>query len=253
MTNDSKIIDMRRLDFSRNYFYKPVCGVVGEIPGYPHNVILALNRPFTIERIPVRPEIARMYLEQMADDVSLLPNALQITQYKRSAFLRLRVHLTKYKETVFTSSGVRAVVFGTVDGVEVYADLQKTKPMYVSTVSDKRIRRFHRGSNAEGVNFGADPPRMPIQNQAVTSGQGSSAAGTQAPAQNGQVDISPDETSQDYDTGYDHAVTAPSQPPQSAGDAYSSGSVTTKTSIPPPDAAVYSSDPGPAPPAAPAQ
>jgi hypothetical protein len=78
--------------------------------------------------------------------------------YQRVAYLRLKVHLTKYKETTRSTSGdLRAVVFAVLDGVEVYADSRKLKPMYMGTNTTKRSIRFAPG----GIRVDKNAPRMP--------------------------------------------------------------------------------------------
>jgi hypothetical protein len=157
ITPETKIIDMRKLDFSDNTIYHPTCNIVGEIDEYPHNIIVTLNRAFSIEHVPVEPQIAQMYLDEAKEKVSLLSAQAQVFAYRRVAFLRLKVHMTKYKETVMsTASDLRAVVFATIDGVEVYADSRKLKPMYMSTTTTKRAVKFNRGGIANG-----NAPRMP--------------------------------------------------------------------------------------------
>lgn len=150
---DSKIMGMRRLDFNNNPPFKDLCGIQGEILQYPRNIILVLNRPFSIEKVPVRPEIAEMYLEDSRMKFENLPAQLQMRKYERMAFLRLKVRITKYKETVTNIAGdLRAVVFGKIEGVEVYADSKKMKPMYLSKLQDKRVRKFRElSSDGAGI------------------------------------------------------------------------------------------------------
>jgi hypothetical protein len=210
VTPKTKIIDMRKLDFSHNPIIRPVCGVPGEIYGYPHNIIVALNRAFTLERVPVDPEIAELYIDETRDMNSLLPVNVQMPSYRRQAFLRLKVHITKYKETVYSISGdLRAVLFASIDGVEVYADSHKMKPMYMSSSDSKRGIKFRRGAailrsgDMRGI---ADPPRMPRQmgsTDIISFGSGGDNAAATKVQNDGTVDTSAGAS--DYDTNYDHA------------------------------------------------
>ena len=143
VSEESRIMGMRRLDFSNNPFNRETCNVSGEIKHYPKNIILVLNRPFALDRVPVRPEIAEMYLEDARQEVASLSAKVQMDAYKRKAFLRLKIRISRYKETVRSIGGdLRAVVFGKIEGIEVYADDDKMKPMYISKLQDKRLRHF---------------------------------------------------------------------------------------------------------------
>ena len=143
ISETSKVMGMRRLDFNNNPFNRDVCNKSGEIAQYPKNIVLVLNRPFAMDRVPVRPEIAEMYLEDARQNVQNLAAKLQMDAYKRTAYLRLKIRVSRYKESVRSIGGdLRAVVFGKVEGIEVYADSKKMKPMYISKIQDKRLRHF---------------------------------------------------------------------------------------------------------------
>ena len=86
-----------------------------------------------------------MYLDEARRKFEYLPAKLQMSEYERRAYMRLKIRITKYKETTRGIAGdLRAVVFGKIEGVEVYADTKKMKPMYISEIKDKRLRRFRR-------------------------------------------------------------------------------------------------------------
>ncbi len=145
----SRVEGLRRLDFSNNP-QKETCGRPGDVPNYPKNIILILNRPFSMEKVPVRPEIAEMYLDELRRKYEHLSVRLQAEQYERKAYLRLKVRVSKYKDTVKNIGGeLRATVFGRIEGVEVYADSMKIRPMYITKLQDKRVRRF-RGAGPSG-------------------------------------------------------------------------------------------------------
>lgn len=147
---DAKINGLRRLDFAMNMLgYKEVCGRTGDIYEYPPNIIVLLNRPFVLEKIPVKRELAKMYIEEAKSFYDALPPRLQLVNYQRLAFLRLKIKITQYKNTIRLIDGLRAVVFGRLEGFEVYADQDKLKPLYSKNFENKRFRRLRRDHQDE--------------------------------------------------------------------------------------------------------
>lgn len=141
-----KVRGKRRLDLEMNQLgYKEVCSHAGYIYDYPDNIIVILNRPLVIEKIPVKRELARLYIEEAKSFYDSLPTALQMQHYQRLAFLRLKIHITQYKDTIrITGGAVRAVVFGRIDGYEIYADQDKLKPLYYKSFEGGRFSRLHK-------------------------------------------------------------------------------------------------------------
>lgn len=141
-----KIIGLRRLDFAMNMeAYKETCAKTGEIYEYPANIIIILSKPFFLEKIPVKRELAKLYIEEAKRFYETLPPVLQMRNYERLAFIRLKVQITQYKNTIRVVNGdLRAVVFGHLDGYEVYADPGKMKPLYSQDTRDRRFKRLRR-------------------------------------------------------------------------------------------------------------
>lgn len=180
ITKESKINGLRRLDFPMNMLgYKEVCARVGEIYEYPPNIVVILNRPFILEKVPVKRELAKLYIEEAKSFYDALPPRLQLVNYERLAFLRLKIKVTQYKNTVRLIDGLRAVVFGRLEGYEIYADQDKLKPLYTKTYEDKRFRRLRKPNAAadnapapkvvnpddipaRGESTGADPYAQPV-------------------------------------------------------------------------------------------
>ncbi len=153
LSSDSRIAGLRRLDFAmNNEAYKETCGRKGEIYEYPPNLIIVLNRPLVVEKVPMKPELAHLFLEDSKIAYDNLPLKLQVRKYERMAFLRLKVRITQYKNTLRVRGGeLRAVVFGRLDGYEVYADEKKLKPLYYKDLREKRFRRLRKKSDGKVV------------------------------------------------------------------------------------------------------
>ncbi len=143
---ESAMINTRRIEVAMNN-QKKLCGRQGEINNYPRNILLVLNVPFTFIKVPVSPAIAEMYLSEVSAQFENLPSRLRLDKYQRVAYIRLKVMISQYKETVrMRSRGKVAVVMGYVEGVEVYADPDKLKLMYKTDVRTRNLRRVNRYS-----------------------------------------------------------------------------------------------------------
>jgi hypothetical protein len=139
---DSQFHGMRKLDVAMNHEGTLICNKRGNIEGYPRNIILMFNRPFSLTEVPVKPELAELYMKEQEEKVAGLPHYIKERRYKRMAYLRMKVKMVLYRgmETVH-SHELRVVVMGVLKGVEVYADTDKMKLLYKEDVVNKRIRR----------------------------------------------------------------------------------------------------------------
>jgi hypothetical protein len=138
-----KISGLRRIDFDMNSVNDlEKCGLKGYVPGYPGNMIVILNRPLNVEEVPVKMELAKLYLEEARSQFQTLPLARQMKQHERLAYLRLKIKILQYKETVrVTNNFPRAVVFGRLEGFEIYADPDRLKPLYFEQFDSRAERR----------------------------------------------------------------------------------------------------------------
>ena len=140
---DSQLMAVRNIDFnSDDYGYNFTCTEAGEIKDYPLNLIVILNRPLTLEKVPVKKELAELYLNETQIPYDSLSKQERISKYKRTAYIRLKIRITQYKGTTVGPSGsLKAVVFGNLEGYEVYADSAKLKPLYSVHIKNKSSRR----------------------------------------------------------------------------------------------------------------
>lgn len=141
LKEDSVINSMVRVELLTNSIGS-VCDKRGEIQGYPRNIILVLNRPFSLSEVPVRRDIAELYLREARQRFDRLPLNIQQRAYERTAFLRLKVTMQRFHDVVSSRSGyLRAVIYGQVDGWEVYADEHKERPLYMRDASEGSARQ----------------------------------------------------------------------------------------------------------------
>lgn len=134
------------------YYTKTVtCGKTGDIEGYPRNLILYLNRPFSLSELPVERELARLFLDETNSKIKKTPDVnrpIKTDSSKRMAFLELMFRVHSFKETANTMGGMeKAVVYAQIDYIRVYADYAKEKLLYQKDMYEesKRKRRKREG------------------------------------------------------------------------------------------------------------
>ncbi|HEY8191806.1 MAG TPA: DUF4852 domain-containing protein [Alphaproteobacteria bacterium] len=139
---DSQMTATRRIDVMVNSGTGGICGITGEIDGYPRNMIVVLSRPFALLNLPVKREIANDFIDNSFEGRN--PN--QVNKLRtRTAYLRLKIRLSQYKETVYMQQGgLRAVIMATLEGVEVYGDKKRAKLLYSKVINTKRMRKAMR-------------------------------------------------------------------------------------------------------------
>lgn len=131
-----------RIDVMTNMEGEAICGYKENIPLYPRNIVVMLNRPFSVKTFPVNPEVAELYLKELA--IRPLLGGKQRkrllhedTAEDRPAYLRLKLRLAQYKETITKYNFHRAVIYAYLEGWDVYADEMETRPLYVSQFKKK--------------------------------------------------------------------------------------------------------------------
>lgn len=140
------------------YYMKAVtCGLGGEIEGYPRNLILNLNRPFSLPRLPVERELARLFLDETnsrrANRIVDPSRPIKAADNQRFAYLELMFRVHSYKDTIKTAGGtLKAIVFAQIDHIRVYADFDKEKLLYEKDMyeDDRRKHRRRTGGTTSG-------------------------------------------------------------------------------------------------------
>jgi hypothetical protein len=180
---ESRLNNVKKMDVAPN-FGVPVCRSQGEWKTYPKNIILVLIRPFTLKSFPASPELADLYINSTAQEYSKIPLQEGFARYQRIAFLRLKVHIIQYLETVIFRTRWRAVVVGQLDGYEIYADHEKFKLLYAQDVKDESGKR-HKQHHISKSDM-----------EAATHHTGTSGTG----ASGGESDTTSDDNSSEVDT-----------------------------------------------------
>lgn len=136
----------KRLEMVVNEIGRPTCGrtraAAAPISGYPKNFILSLSRPFTLTEIPVKPEVAQLYIEEAKKFSAKIPEAGNYSKYGRIAFLRLKVTMNQFRGYApHVNTEMMADIFGTIDGFEVYGNREKTFLLYSQKDMQKKVYR----------------------------------------------------------------------------------------------------------------
>jgi hypothetical protein len=162
VNEDSWFKGARRLDVNQNRRRIRLCGVyTSNLKNYPPNIILTLDKPFTLTEIPMAPELANLYIMESNRRFDNLPASLKIARYKRFSYLRLKVRIYAYQRTGREGGGLyeKVHVTGRLEGVEVYADPNKTKLLYSKDVpKDRQVRRKRQRGEPERED--TEPPSV---------------------------------------------------------------------------------------------
>ena len=111
------------------------------LEGYPGSVVMLLDQPFTLTTVPVKPEIADLYLQEAKQRYANMPDKVRLRHYEREAYLRVLVSFSSYVGTERAAGGRKlAVMHAKIDAIEVYADRLMTKPLYIKDFAELRRR-----------------------------------------------------------------------------------------------------------------
>lgn len=149
------------------FYNKPVtCRKSGEINGYPRNLVLFLNRPFSLAEVPVERELARLFLDEVnvtnkkANDNAV--KGLDDAASLRVAYLEIFFKVHSFKEVIHTSEGRQAVVFTQIDHIRVFADIDKEKLLYEQSMFEEGKRKRRKRSSGPVTDEDLNLPEGPI-------------------------------------------------------------------------------------------
>lgn len=157
------------------YFTKMVvCGKAGEIEGYPKNLILLLNRPFSLPFVPVEKELARLFLDEANYNNYRRSMAAAVREdaHERLAVLELMIRVHSYKEVMPTVGGaLKTAVFAQIDYIRVFADFEKEKLLFEKDMFTEQQRRLRRKGEDEEPGHAMDLPEGPIFGTVIEEGE----------------------------------------------------------------------------------
>lgn len=102
------------------------CDQQGDLDGYPSQVILILNKPFTFDFVKVDEHVAQAFLLRKKYNRTPVPRELRNKGFQRLAFARMRVTFARFQGVVQDNRNVaQAVLYGKLDGIDVFEDLNE--------------------------------------------------------------------------------------------------------------------------------
>lgn len=148
VTPESRVATLKRIRLLYNKKRDLICKRFKkdqEIANYPKNITIVLNKPLSVKYVPVKRELAELYISESNDYYNGLPTAYKNreTKYQRLAYLRLKFEVLHSlgKEPLSARGGVVALVIGRAVGYEIFADSKKQKPLYAEDFKLKRIKK----------------------------------------------------------------------------------------------------------------
>lgn len=124
----------RRMEVLTSKHAEPVCGIYGELEGYPKGMVVELTRPFGFTEIPVERDTAKEYITEKLEQFNKLPDHMQTRKKfaeSRDAYIWLQVRIFGFKERTRMPEGYALnSVFAVLEGMEIYGDRERRKILH---------------------------------------------------------------------------------------------------------------------------
>lgn len=125
LVNNTAFVNSRRVQVTANNFFTG-CGKKDDLPGYPSNVVMILNKPFTFNFVKVDEHVAQAFLLRKKYNEAPLPKELRNKGFQRIAFARMRVTFVRYQGTDTGHGGRKdAILYGKLDGIDIFEDMKE--------------------------------------------------------------------------------------------------------------------------------
>lgn len=126
VVNNTAFINSRRIQVTGTATTYGGCDQKGDLAGYPSNVVMILNKPFTFDFVKVDEHVAQAFLLRKRYNATPVPRELRNKGFQRLAFARMRVTFVRYQGTNDLNGGVKqAIIYGRLDGIDVFEDLKE--------------------------------------------------------------------------------------------------------------------------------
>lgn len=123
LINQTAFKELRRIEIGGNSDRSPICKKDGNIPGYPRNMIMILNKPFTYEFLELDEHIAQAFIIRRKYNKVALSEGMRASGFQRPVFARIRFTIKKYQgETTDSNGAARSIMFGELDGIDIFED-----------------------------------------------------------------------------------------------------------------------------------
>lgn len=135
--DDFSLDAVRRLKILADDFQAPICGVDGGsgLSGYPTLIAVELNRPLTLDFIPVEEEVARFVVENKLQRFRNLSERAQnrenLFQLRDAVFvMKLRFFALDGEDVRIMQQGTAVPLLAILESVEVYSDRGRQELLY---------------------------------------------------------------------------------------------------------------------------
>ena len=126
LINGTRFKDLRRIEVGGND--RAICGKLWAIESYPRNIFLILSEPFTYDFVPVDEHLAQAFIIRSKDQsIVHRPKELLSKTFNRLAYARIRMSFLEYQGVTREQNRTPvAIMFGTVDGVDIFENPDET-------------------------------------------------------------------------------------------------------------------------------
>lgn len=141
----NKIVAVRRFEVLAEDIFDDICETSygQDIEGYPRGLLVELNRPFTLDKVPVDPEVARSFIElkqENANKAGLPPRNKKQLYESRDAYLVMKMRMFSFKEDLRFREYKLTKVLGVLEGYEIYGDREREMLMISENFRRKKER-----------------------------------------------------------------------------------------------------------------
>ncbi|MEM6781147.1 MAG: DUF4852 domain-containing protein [Pseudomonadota bacterium] len=116
--------NLKRIEFVSPYTSKKICNTLVHIPDYEKNILLILEEPLDYTFVEMDDHVAQAFILRKQYESEKIDEKLRLRRYQRQAFIRLRMTLHEYQGNIKgrTLDGNLAIIYGTLDGIDIFDD-----------------------------------------------------------------------------------------------------------------------------------
>ena len=164
LTDKTGFVDSKRIVVNSINTNQEICHDGKRIKDYPTSVVALLYEPFTLDFLKLDEHVAQAYILRKKSEYSQLDEDDRINRYERDAYLRIRLTFSQYHGNLKgEQSETLAILYGTIDGYEVFEDAAQ-KRLMLSV--DLKKQREEKTSTPMSVPVGPISPDETVQTPA---------------------------------------------------------------------------------------
>lgn len=125
LVNGTEFKNLKRVEVGGND--GSICGMQWEVEHYPRNARLVLNKPFNYTFMELDEHLAQAYILRNNITKPERPEEIRSKAFNRLAFARIRMSFMEFQKVAKERNRTKvAVIFGKVDGVDVFENADET-------------------------------------------------------------------------------------------------------------------------------